>query len=85
MAIDTVRDALVQERDDLRAMIDSAQQDLKRVERALAALEDGGTPRPRRARRPKYSKEQLTCVVCGFVAKAPQGLGAHKRRAHPSD
>jgi len=85
MAIDTVRQALVQERDELRAMINSAQQDLKRIERALAALKDEGSPRQRQARRPKYSKEQLTCDVCGFVAKAPQGLAAHKRRAHPAD
>lgn len=85
MAIDTVTEALARERDELRASIEGAQQDLKRIERALAALNDEGAPRRRQARRPKYSKEQLTCDRCGFVAKAPQGLAAHKRRAHPSD
>ena len=25
---------------------------------------------------------ELACPECGFVAKAPKGLGAHRRRAH---
>lgn len=27
----------------------------------------------------QFTKEQLTCPDCGYVAKAPQGLSAHQR------
>ena len=27
----------------------------------------------------QYTKEQLTCPDCGYVAKAPQGLSSHQR------
>lgn len=29
-----------------------------------------------------YASDGYTCDVCRFTAKSPQGLGAHKQRAH---
>lgn len=41
------------------------------------------TPRARTRRTRKWSKAELTCPECKFVATAPQGLAAHIRNKHP--
>lgn len=53
--------------------------------RPRSRTEKPASSRPKRSRRQqtKWSKEELTCPACGFVAKAPQGLAGHIRNKHP--
>lgn len=47
-----------------------------------AQRRSGGKRQTSSRRQPKWSKEELTCPECGFVAKAPQGLAGHIRNKH---
>jgi len=47
-----------------------------------AQRRSGGKRQTPSRRQPKWSKEELTCPECGFVAKAPQGLAGHIRNKH---
>ena len=78
MAIDDARAALRNEKRSLQVTIERAQEELARVESALAAL--GQTRKAKR--RSSWAKDQVTCTQCGYVSKAPQGLAAHVRGSH---
>ena len=72
--------------------------EIKRIDKAIGVLDPteaistvkakpAKTARKRPAKRKAWDgpKEAVTCPICGFVAKAPQGLSSHLNKHEDSD